>query len=150
MFLLVRIEREQAFPIPLERGFSVITDPASWPSYWPGLVRVDPGTRWSAPGDRANLVVRLLGRDVELRMTLEELVPNRLVTYASTQAGLPDARHERHFQAIDEGFAYRIVVEYEPRSGFHGLLDRTVVRRAIDRAVRQTMENLERLLRAGA
>ena len=150
MVLLVRIEREQAFPTPLEHGFSVITDPANWPSYWPGLVRVEPDTRWSAPGDRAHLVLRLLGRDVELRMTLEELVPNRLVTYASTQAGLPDARHERHFRKIDDGFSYRIVVEYEPRSGFRGLLDRTVVRRAIDRAVRQTIENLERLLSTGA
>ena len=56
-----------SFPDPLEHGFSVITDPANWPSYWPGLVRVEPDTRWSAPGDRAHLVIRLLGRDVELR-----------------------------------------------------------------------------------
>ncbi len=81
-------------------------------------------------------------------MTLDELVPNRLVRYSSVQAGLPDARHERHFQEAEGGFAYRIVVAYEARSGLRGLLDRTVVRRAVDRAARRTLENLEQLLAA--
>ena len=79
-------------------------------------------------------------------MTLRELVPNRLVAYDSLQAGLPDAHHERHFLPVDGGFAYRIVVAYEPRKGPRGLLDRTVIRRGIDRAVRETMLNLERVL----
>jgi hypothetical protein len=142
----MRIEREQVFPVSVERGFSVITDPVNWPAYWPGLVRVEPESRWAAPGDHARVVLRLLGREVELRMTLEELVPNRLVTYASFQEGLPDAHHERHFRQVDGGFEYRIVIEYEPRGGLRGLLDRTVVRRGVDRAARRTIANLERLL----
>ena len=79
-------------------------------------------------------------------MTLREFVPNQLVVYDSIQAGLPSAHHERHFWPVDGGFAYRIVVEYEPRRGPRGLLDRTVVRRGIDGAVRETMLNLERVL----
>lgn len=141
----VRIEHERIFPVPVERGFTVITSPANWSAYWPGLVRVEPDIRWSAPGDRAHLVVRLLGREVELDMTLEERVANRLVSYSSVQAGLPDAFHERHFRSVEGGFSYRIVIRYEPRAGIPGLLDRTVVRRAIDRAARQTLENLERI-----
>jgi len=35
------------------------------------------------------------------------------------------------------------VVEYEPRSGFGGLYDRLLLRRGIDRALRQTVANLE-------
>ena len=143
---MIRVEREHVFPVPVERGFSFITDVGNWPSYWPGLVRVEPESRWAAPGDQARLTVRLLGREVELAMTLRELVPNRLVAYDSVQAGLPDAHHERHFQSVDGGFAYRIVVAYGPRNGLRGLLDRTVIRRGIDRAVRETMLSLERVL----
>jgi hypothetical protein len=145
---MIRIEREQVFPIPVERGFSFITDIDNWPSYWPGFVRVDPESRWGTTGDEARLIVRLLGREVELAMTLREFVPNQLVSYESVQPGLPSAHHERHFRPLDGGFAYRIVVEYEPRTGPRGLLDRTVIRRGVDRAVRETMLNLERVLRA--
>ena len=145
---MIRIEREQVFSVPVEQGFAVITDIGNWPSYWPGLVRVEPDSRWGSPGDQARLVVRLLGREVELAMTLREFVPNELVVYDSIQSGLPPADHERHFRSVDGGFSYRIVVAYEPRPGPRGLLDRSLVRRGVDRAVRETMLNLERLLAA--
>jgi hypothetical protein len=143
---MIRIERERIFRVPVERGFSFITDIGNWPSYWPGLVRVEPESRWRTPGDEARLIVRLLGRDVRLVMTLRDFVPNQLVSYKSIQTGLPSAHHERHFRSRDDGFAYRIVVEYEPRPGPRGLLDRTVIRRGVTRAVRKTMLNLEREL----
>jgi hypothetical protein len=142
---MIRIEQERSFQTPIERGFSAITDINNWPVYWPGLVRVEPESRWRTPGDEARLTLRLLGREVELSMTLREFIPNRLVTYRSIQAGLPDADHERHFRPVEGGFSYRIVIEYETRRGPRGLLDRTVVHRGIERAVRQTMLNLERL-----
>ncbi len=143
---MIRIEHQQVFPTPIEQGFSAITDVGNWPAYWPGLVRVEPGSCWRSPGDRARVMLRLLGREVELTMTLRELVRNRIVTYTSMQAGLPDAEHERHFRPVAGGFCYRIVIEYEPQRGPRGLLDRTIVRCGIDRAVRLTMLNLERLL----
>jgi hypothetical protein len=142
----VRVQREQRFGTAIEDGFRLITDMETWPSFWPGLVRVESGSRWSAPGDRARLVMRFLGREVLLELTLRELAVDRVVRYDSVQAGLPDARHERQFQRLDDGFLYRIVVEYEPRPGIRGLLDRTVVRRGTARIVRQTLANLERLL----
>jgi uncharacterized protein YndB with AHSA1/START domain len=143
---MIRIEHERVFQTPVEQGFSAITELGNWPDYWPNLVSVEPESRWQSRGDQARLTLRLLGREVELVMTLRELVPNRLVTYDSSQRGLPDAAHERHFHPVDGGFSYRIVIEYEPRGGPRGLLDRTLVRRGIDRAVRQTMVNLERFL----
>jgi hypothetical protein len=146
---LIRVERSHVFETSLERGFAVITDPANWPSFWPGLVRIAPESRWAAPGDEARLVLRLLGRDVELRMTVDQFLPNRLVTYTSAQQGLPDARHERHFRRAGDGFEFRIVVVYEPRAGRRGILDRSIVRRGVDRAVRQTLRNLEDLLASG-
>ena len=143
---MIRSERERVFPVPVERGFAYITDLDNWPSYWPGLVHIEQDSRWSVPGDQASLVVRLMRRDVELALTLRTFEPDRLVVYDSVQAGLPDAHHERHFRAVAGGFAYRIVVDYEPRPGIHGLLDKTVVRRGIGRALEQTMDNLERVL----
>ena len=145
---MITLEQTHRFKTPLAVGFGYITAIANWPEYWPGLVRVEPGSRWAAPGDRAIIVIRLLGREVELALTLSQLEPNRLVTYTSVQQGLPDASHERHFTAAADGFDYRLVVEYEPRPGPRGLFDRLIVRRAVAGAMRQTVENLERELPA--
>jgi Polyketide cyclase / dehydrase and lipid transport len=145
---VTRVEHSHRFSTPLQAGFAFITDIANWPAYWPGLVRLEPGSRWAAPGDTATLVIRLLGREVELALTLSQLEPNRLVTYTSVQQGLPDARHERHFAAAADGFDYRLVVDYEPRPGLRGLFDRLIVRRAVAGAMRRTVENLERELPA--
>lgn len=142
----MRIERDHLFDVPLEAGFEYVTDPANWPSYWPGIVGVEPGSRWTAAGDEARMVIELLGRKVELRMVLRRFEPYRLVEYDSTQDGLPDARHERHFEQAGSGFRYRLVVEYEPRGGLRGVYDRLLVRRGVDRALRRTIENLERAL----
>ena len=142
----MQIEREHVFDVPVSAGFAYITDPANWTSYWPGIVRVEPGSRWASPGDEARLAIELLGREVELRMTLRRLEADRLVEYDSVQDGLPDARHERHFESVGNGFRYRLVVEYEPRPGLKGLYDRLVVRRGVERALRQTLESLEQAL----
>jgi hypothetical protein len=50
--------------------FDYITDPANWRVCGPRLVRMDSATRWREPGDRACVVQRILGREVELDMTL--------------------------------------------------------------------------------
>ena len=72
--------------------------------------------------------------------------PNRLVAYDSVQPGLPDASHERHFEAEGGGFVYRLVTEYELRGGIAGLFDRILLPRAIRRAFNRTFDNLEREL----
>jgi hypothetical protein len=90
----VRIEVNKRFGVSLRRGFDYITDPDNWPQYWPDLVRIEPGSRWQEPGDRA----RLLGRPAELNMTLRCVVPYSKVQYTSVQRGLPDTQHERHFE----------------------------------------------------
>lgn len=143
---MTRVEHSHRFSTPLQAGFAFITDIANWPAYWPGLVRIEPGSRWSEPGDETRLVVKLLGREVELRMTLTALEQDRLVEYTSVQRGLPDARHERHFQGEGDAFEYRLVVEYEPRPWLRGLYDRLLVRRGVAGALRATIESLEREL----
>jgi hypothetical protein len=77
-------------------------------------------------------------------MRLTRLELDRLVEYTSVQRGLPDARHERHLSGAGGSFDYRLVVEYAPRDGLRGVYDRVLVRRGVERALRATVENLER------
>lgn len=142
----MRIESTRRYGVPVEQGFAFITDTANWPRFWPGYVRLEPGSSWGAIGDTARLVTRILGRERLLTMSVTGFEPNRLVTYTSTQPGLPDASHERHFEPEGEGFVYRLVVEYEPRGGLSGLFDRVLLARGVRRAFDSTFAALEREL----
>ena len=146
---VIRVEAGTRLPVSASDGFDYITDPRNWLDYWPRAVSVDPDTRWQRPGDRASVVLRLAGRRVALDMTLVRIDPYRLVEYTSEQAGLPAARHCRHFDERDGELEYRIVVEYGPRPGWRGLVDRSVVRRATERAIRETIANLHERFRRG-
>jgi len=143
---MTRIEAAHRYDVPVEHAFAFITNPANWWTFWPGYVRLQEGSDWGAVGDSAGLVTKLLRRERALTMTITAFEPNRLVTYTSTQPGLPDASHERHFEADGTGFTYRLVVEYEPRRGIAGLLDHTLLARGIRRAFRRTFEALEQEL----
>ena len=143
---VIRIEVERRLKVSVREGFDYITEPANWPAYWPRFVRLDPASRWRDRGDRARLTLRMLGRDVELDMTLARREPCRVVEYTSEQRGLPAARHWRHFDDADGDLAYRITIEYPARAGWRGALDRTLFRAAIARTARETMNNLQRRL----
>lgn len=143
---MTRVEAARRFDLPVERGFAFVTDPANWSRFWPGFIRLEEASRWAAPGDTATLITRLLGRERALTMTLTAFEPNRLVTYDSVQPGLPNTSHERHFESEGDGFVYRLVVEYEPRGGITGLLDRILLPVAIRRIFSRTFDNLEREL----
>ena len=142
----MRVESSHRYDVPVEHGFAFITDTANWSRFWPGYVRLEPGSSWGESGDTAVLVTRILGRERELTMAITEFDPNRLVAYTSTQTGLPDARHERHFEPDGDGFRYRLVVEYEPRGGLTGIFDRVLLPRGIRRAFASTFAALEREL----
>jgi uncharacterized protein YndB with AHSA1/START domain len=143
------IEAAHRFDVPVERGFAFITDTAAWPRFWPGYVRLDEHSRWQGVGDTARLTTRLLGRERLLTMRITAFEPNRLVTYTSTQPGLPDASHERRFDPVDGGFVYGLVVEYEPRPGLAGLFDRLLLPRGIRRAFESTFAALDEELASG-
>jgi uncharacterized protein YndB with AHSA1/START domain len=142
-----RISANRRYDVPVERAFAFVTDPENWWKFWPGFVRLEPGSRWNASGDEARLVIRLLGRERELTLTLTTFEPNRLVAYTSTQPGLPDAYHERHFEPEGDGFLYRLVVEYEPRASLARIFDATLLPRAIRRTFTRTFTALEQEFR---
>lgn len=146
---MIRIETSHTFPVPADEAFAYITDMKHWPAYWPDFVRIqDPeNAKWGRPGDEVAIVLRLLNRERTLHMKLEEFQKDTRVTYHSSQTGLPDTRHERHFKAVPGGVEYRLVVAFEPRAGLTGLVDRLLVKRAIARALHRTVENLDRVFK---
>ena len=147
---MIRVEAAHRFDVSVERGFAFITDTTNWSKFWPGYVRLEEGSIWGAVGDTARLRLRLLGRERLLTMTVTRFEPNRLVIYTSTQPGLPDATHERHFEPDGAGFIFRLVVEYEPRRGIAGLFDRFLLARGVRRAFQRTFAALERELAPSA
>jgi hypothetical protein len=145
--LMIRIEVSHTLPVSVAEAFAYITDMKNWPEYWPDFVGIEnlPTAAWSSPGDRAVVVIRLLGRERALNMELKVFHKDVRVAYVSRQRGLPDVGHERRFDAAPGGCVYRLVVEYEPRAGLAGLFDRVLVKRSIERAMRRTLQNLDRV-----
>ena len=144
---MINVEVTHSFPVTVGDAFAYITDTQNWSEYWPGFVRIEDSERvsWDAPGDTVTVVIKLMGREVELDMTLEEFQQDSLVRYASHQRGLPPARHERRFTPAPSGFDYTLSVSFDPRPGPKGIFDRVVVKRAVASALRETTKNLERV-----
>jgi hypothetical protein len=145
-----RSEVTRTLPVPLRDGFDYITDVRNWRSYWPGLVDVpdEQSVSWAEPGDEARVVIRARGRPVDMRMKLERFEPYASVVYTSSQEGLPDFHHERHFRDKDGQLDYTLVIAFAPRGGLAGLSDRLFVGRAVQRSLVETLDNLERVFRA--
>jgi len=143
--LMIRVELAHTFPVSRGDAFAYITDTKNWKEFFPNFVRLDDAAhaKWDTPGDMVTVVIRFLGREVQVNMKLEEYQKDNRVTYVSRQQGLPDARHERYFKAVPEGFEFCPVVAFTPRSGLAGLFDHLVLKRAIAGALRKTIQNLE-------
>jgi len=85
----VQVAISRQFAFPLRRAYDYITDLGRWPEYWPGLIRVEPGARWSQPGDTARLTLKLLGRPTELEMTLQRVVHTSSSSTRASSAACP-------------------------------------------------------------
>jgi hypothetical protein len=77
---VIAVAIDHRFAVPLREGFDYITDSATWSEYWPGLVAIEPGSRWRRVGDRARQSLRMMGRPTELVMTLGKLEPYGLLS----------------------------------------------------------------------
>ncbi len=144
---MVHIEVSHTFPVSVSAAFAYITDMKNWPEYWPGFVRIENPSeaKWSNPGDKITVVIKLLNRERVLNMELLEFQKDTRVTYLSRQQGLPDARQERHFQSVPAGCEYRLIVEYQPRQGLTGLFDGLLVKGSVERAMQKLVQNLDRV-----
>jgi polyketide cyclase/dehydrase/lipid transport protein len=144
---MVHIEVSHTFPVSVHEAFAYITDMKNWPEFWPDFVRIDnpAEAKWSQRGDKATVVIKLLNRERALKMELLEFQQDKQVSYISREPRLPDARQERHFKTVPAGCEYRLVVDYEARAGLTGLFDRWLLKGAATRAMRKTVQNLDRV-----
>jgi hypothetical protein len=147
---MIRIEMSRAFPVSVNDAFRYITELKNWNIYWPGFVRIIDSTsaRWREPDDNIVLVIRLLGRDVELFMTLTDFQQDSHVFYRSSQRGFPDAQHERRWITTSDGCEYQIIVSLEPRRDLRGIFDRLVLQQSVWRMALQTLKNLDTIFTA--
>ena len=63
---MIRIEVSHTFPVPVSEAFTYITDMRNWPAYWPDFIRIENPSeaKWSKPGDKATVVIKLLNREL--------------------------------------------------------------------------------------
>lgn len=148
---MISINISHAFPISSVEAFDYITDLKNWPEYWPDFIRLEEinDIEWGREGARVRNVIKLFGRETAMDIELHKFVANSLVKYISRQEGLPDIRHQRHFVDTPEGCSFRLVMEYEPRSGLKGYFDRTLLRFSIIKAIRKTLCNLDNRIGKG-
>ena len=140
---MTRVEVSCTLPVGIHEGYDFISSPRNWPLYWPGLLQVKQTSDWEQPGDQIVMVQIVLGRPTELTLTLEERLPYERTIYRSTQQGLPDARHERSYQAAGDDLRYTMAIEYQQRSGATGVADRILLPRGVRRTLQESASNLQ-------
>ena len=145
-----QFDEAREYPVGRDEAFAFLTQPACFPRYWPRMrgVRHVKGD-WTKPGDQLEVDIHVSGALRTLHMTLDQYVPPHRLVYRSTQKGLPDARHERHFSGDANHCRYRLFIQFQPRPGLVGLYDRYIARLAVKRTLRVTLRNLDRIFAAG-
>ncbi len=147
-----RVELVKEFPGSLEKGFDYIQDFTRWREWFAGLTEiVEPELgAWSFPGDSVRFRYRLLGRTVEGEAILEGRTDYRYVRYTAYVPGLPNLTHVWHYKPTEAGFTITLSSETEPHTSFFGrTIDALVIPRALERDVRNTLNNLAVALRFG-
>jgi hypothetical protein len=88
---MLRIEVTHTFDVSVAEAFAYITDMKNWPEYWPDFILIDnpAAARWSNPGDKATVVIKLLNRERALNMELTAFHKDASVTYVSGSEGYP-------------------------------------------------------------
>jgi hypothetical protein len=144
---MLRVEVSHTFPVSVSDAFAYITDLKNWPEYWPEFIRIENPSeaKFANPGDKVTVVIRLLNREYDMHIEVQEFEKDARVRYISRHHGQPDAHHERQFRAVGAGCEFRAVIAYEPRRGLAGLFDRVVVKRSVAGAGRKTVQNLDKV-----
>jgi hypothetical protein len=148
----LRTELERTLPGPLSKGFGYIDDFRTWPAWYKGMVEIlepDKGA-WRQPGDEVRFAYALLGRRLEGSAVLERKREGELSVFRTRVPGLPTFHFEYHFAPDGpEAFSLKVVMQSEEPAGLLGMaFDRVILPRVVERDLRQSLENLHRVLGA--
>lgn len=147
-----RVELVKEFPGDLRKAFDYIQDFTRWREWFAGLTDIiEPELgAWTFPGDSVRIQYRLLGRTVEGEAILEGRTDYRYVCYSAYVPGLPKVTHTWRYKPAGEGFTISLTSETDPHTSFFGrTIDALVIPRALERDVRNTLNNLSVALRFG-
>jgi hypothetical protein len=144
------VEMSRAYPIDRKVLFDHLTDPTVWPSYYNGMIEVDPPERFAEPGDTLLARHRLLGRVVDVHVTLLELrAPDRIRLRAEV-AGLPPMEHDWRYHESEGGTRVEVTMtSAEVDSWLGRSLDRFVVPRQLEKDLGRSLDNIEDLVEFG-
>ena len=89
--MMIRVELAHTFPVSPGDAFAYITDTTNWKEFFPNFVRLDDAAhaKWDTPGDMVTVVIRFLGREVQVNMKLEEYQKDNRVTYVAVNKVCP-------------------------------------------------------------
>lgn len=143
----VVIEYEAVVPLPLDEAFAFVSDPLTWPSYFPAMRESSRSQDWEGVGGRARMTNRLLGRTFisDLEMTVWD--PPHEFRYLSRQSGAPPLDNRRLFEEVPAGTRLHGATVITPRPGPLGLLD-LVQEQALRRTYAAAMTRLPEAARA--
>jgi hypothetical protein len=147
---MATITMTRQYPIERDRLYAHLTEPTNWPSYYHGMITATPGGAFTEPGDEVSVRHRLLGRSIDVEVTLLELdAPSRFRTRAKG-TGLPPVEHVWDYADSDGGTSVTVTGEMEETTTWLGrAIDRHVLPRQLERDVARTLDNLDELIAYG-
>ena len=147
---MATITMTRQYPIDRHRLYAHLTEPTNWPSYYHGMIAATPRGAFADPGDQVSVRHRLLGRSIDLEVTLLELdAPTRFRTRAKG-SGLPPVEHVWSYADSDGRTSVTVTAEMEETTSWLGrAIDRHVLPRQLERDVARTLDNLEELVAYG-
>lgn len=148
----MRTDMTRTYPVPLKKGFDYAIDFRTWPDWYVGMAEIlEPeDATWTKPGDELRFVYKLLGRRLEGRAILDELIDTELVKFHSEVPGLPVVYFEYRYRAAgEEAFVLTAIMETEEPTSFFGkAIDKMVLPVALERDLRHSLENLDTIFTA--
>jgi carbon monoxide dehydrogenase subunit G len=107
--------------VPIEEAFAFVSDPKSWPRFFPGVEEVVPMDDWGAVHGRARMTTRFMGKRVHSELELVEWEAPVRFRYVMRQEGRPSLDNLRIFEEVSEGTRLTGTTVVALRAGLVGL-----------------------------
>jgi uncharacterized protein YndB with AHSA1/START domain len=145
------VELDRTYPIDRKLLFDHLTDPSIWPSYYNGMIEVEATGRFAEPGDTVVAKHRLLGRVVDVEVTLLEVTPPERIRLRAETAGVPPIEHDwRYHEAGEDATRIEVAMtSVEVDSWLGRKLDRFVMARQLEKDLRRSLDNIGDLVAFG-
>jgi uncharacterized protein YndB with AHSA1/START domain len=144
------VELDRTYPIDRKLLFDHLTDPTIWPSYYNGMIEVEATSRFAEPGDTVVARYRLLGRVVDVHVTLLELSSPERIRLRADATGLPPVEHDWRYHESADGTRVEVsMTSLEVDSWFGRKLDRFVLARQMEKDLRRSLDNVADLVEFG-